>query len=292
MSDATRTSKFGPMNPLRSSRILLLTSTLLLSSCGTVGDAFGSLMVSDADEVKIGQQFDAQLRANHAEYPLYDLGSANHQKVKRYVDSVVQNILAQVPASERPAYYGNFQVTLIDAPVVNAFAVPGGFVYVYTGIIDSLRNEAEFAAVLGHEMTHVIHHHYRTLLAEQYGIQYVVNAVGGDSSALASIATNLLSLKLTRDHEADADRNGTILSAAAGYNPLGIADFFRRMPDAGWEVLSDHPSNQARVDSVTAQVRASADLARKAWSDYPANTVENAQNQFQSRFYAIRGILH
>lgn len=270
---------------------LLLSTAAFLSSCGTAGDTIGALFVSDADEVKIGQQFDADLRAHPSEYPLYNTNSANHQRVKAYVDSVVRNILAQVPASERPAYYGNFQVTLIDKNVVNAFAVPGGFVYVYTGIIDSLKNESELAAILGHEMTHVIHHHYRTLLAEQFGIDFILRGVGGDSSALSSVAKGLLTLKLTRDHEADADQNGTILAGAAQYNPLGVADFFARMPEGSLEILSDHPSNQSRVEAVTAQVKASQSLSALAWSDQ-AKTIVRTDNQYQSRFLSIRAIVH
>jgi beta-barrel assembly-enhancing protease len=267
---------------------LLILSGLGLASCGSAGDTVGSLLVTDADEVEIGQQFDTQLQADRKSYPVYDLGTPAHRKVKAYVDSVVRNILSQVPASERPAYFDNFKVTLVDTNIVNAFAVPGGFVYVYTGILDTLRNEAELGAVLGHEMTHVIHHHYRSLLVEQYGIQAIVGAAGGDSSTLAHIATSLLSLKLSRDHEADADKNGTTLAGAAGYNPLGVADFFGRMPDGNFELVSDHPSNSSRVATITAQVKASSVLSTLAYS----NGVVREDDRFQSRYQTIKALVH
>jgi len=263
-----------------------------LASCGALGDTTGSLFVTDQDEYSIGQQFDANLRADRATYPEYDLSKKSHQKVKDYVDGVVRKILDQVPVGERPAYFDQFKVTIVDAPVINAFAVPGGFVYVYTGILDTLRNEAELAAILGHEMTHVIHHHYRTLLAEQYGIQAIVNAVGGDSSGLARIATGLLALKLSRDHETDSDKNGTLLSGKAGCNPLGVADFFKRMPEGTLEVLSDHPSNASRVEAVTQQVKASSELAALAWTDPPTNSVVRQDVRYQERYQAIKALVH
>lgn len=263
-----------------------------LGSCGSLGDTTGALLVSDQDEYAIGQQFDVNLRADAKQYPLYDLSTRSHQQVKDYVDGVVKKILDQVPANERPAYFNRFKVTIIDAPVINAFAVPGGFVYVYTGILDTLRNEAELAAILGHEMTHVIHHHYRVLLAEQYGVQAIVNAVGGDSSGLARIATGLLALKLSRDHETDSDKNGTLLSGKAGYNPLGVADFFKRMPEGTLEVLSDHPSNTSRVEAVTQQVKASTELAALAWTDPPTNSVVRQDVRYQDRYQAIKAVVH
>ena len=118
-----------------------------LASCGSLGETTGSLLVTDQDEYVIGQQFDANLRADAAKYPLYNLSARSHQTVKDYVDGVMKKVLDQVPSSERPSYFDKFKVTIIDAPEINAFAVPGGGVYVYTGILDTLRNEAELAAI-------------------------------------------------------------------------------------------------------------------------------------------------
>lgn len=263
-----------------------------LASCGTLGDTTGSLLVSDQDEYVIGQQFDANLRADATKYPLYNLSARSHQTVKDYVDGVMKKVLDQVPTSERPSYFDKFKVTIIDAPEINAFAVPGGGVYVYTGILDTLRNEAELAAILAHEITHVVHHHYRVLLAQQYGVQAIVNAVGGDSSGLSRIATGLLALKFSRVHETDSDKNGTLLSGKAGYNPLGVADFFKRMPEGTLEVLSDHPSNSARVDAVTQQVKASTELAALAWTDPPTNSVVRQDVRFQERYLAMKALIH
>jgi len=263
-----------------------------LAGCGSLGETTGSLLVSDQDEYAIGQQFDVNLRAEPAKYLLYNLSVRSHQTVKDYVDGVMKKVLDQVPATERPAYFDKFKVTIIDAPEINAFAVPGGGVYVYTGILDTLRNEAELAAILAHEITHVVHHHYRVLLAQQYGVQAIVSAVGGDSSGLSRIATGLLALKFSRDHETDSDRNGTLLSGKAGYNPLGVADFFKRMPEGTLEVLSDHPSNASRVEAVTQQVKASTELAALAWTDPPTNSVVRQDVRYQDRYAAIKAVVH
>ncbi|MEN9355134.1 MAG: hypothetical protein RL318_2459, partial [Fibrobacterota bacterium] len=184
---------------------------------------------------------------------------------------------AAIPASEMPGY--SFQkVQLIDRPdVVNAFAVPGGYVYVFTGTLKAMENESELAAVLGHEITHVTHHHYRDQLAKQYGLQTLVSMLEGDSSSVSQIAQSLLNLKHSRDDEFDADKGATSLAGDAGWNPLGVANFFARMGGSGIDWLLTHPDSKDRVDAVTAQVKESAVLSALAWSD-AAKSVARSDN--------------
>ena len=239
-------------------RLLSLTTLALVSLTLLHCSSVSSLFVSDADEERLGAQFDAQLRADPKKYPLYNTSTANGAAVRAYVQAVFDKVASQVPADEKPAYSFKSVQIIADPATVNAFAVPGGYVYVYTGILLNVQNESELAAVLGHELTHVVHHHYRTQLAEQYGMQVLADMLGGDSSQVSQIAQSLLSLKFSRDDESDADQNGTVLVGRAGYNPMGIATFFQRMPSVGIDVLSDHPDSPTRVAAVTSQVNSTA----------------------------------
>jgi beta-barrel assembly-enhancing protease len=232
----------------------LMVMSMSLSQC-SCSDVVGSMFVSEADEVRLGAQFDADLRANSAEYPLYD-----GAELTTYVQGVFDKVAAQIPASEKPGYPLQ-KVQLIDKPdVVNAFAVPGGYIYVYTGILKSMENESELAAVLGHEITHVTHHHYRNQLAKQYGVQTLVTMLGGSASSVSQVAQGLMALKFSRDDEYDADKTATLMVGAAGWNPLGVASFFSRMSSSGIDWLSTHPASSERVSEVNKLVASNSTL--------------------------------
>lgn len=258
------------------SRIVFLFSMLVLSmslSQCSCSDVVGSLFVSEADEQRLGLQFDNDLKNSPSKYPV-----SNNGEMRAYVQKVFDDIKAAVPKDEMPSY-GFQPVKLIDDPnTANAFAVPGGYVYVYTGILKSMEDEAELAAVLGHEITHVTHHHYRNQLAKQYGVQTLVTLLGGDSTMVSSVAQGLLSLKFSRDDEFDADKGGTLLAGTAGWNARGVATFFERMPTTGMpEVFSTHPDAGDRVVAIFKYIRSVPSLAALTWSD-DANSVYRTTN--------------
>lgn len=250
----------------------MLVMSMSLSQC-SCSDVVGSMFVSEADEQRLGAQFDKDLRNNPSKYPL-----SKDAAMKAYVQKVFDDIKAQVPKDEMPGY-GFKAVELIDDPkTANAFAVPGGYVYVYTGILKAMDDEAELAAVIGHEITHVTHHHYRNQLAKQYGVQTLVTLLGGDSTMVSSVAQGLLSLKFSRDDEYDADKGGTLLAGNAGWNARGVATFFERMPTTGMpEVLSTHPDSEDRVVAIYKYIRSVPSLAAQTWTD-DANTVFRTTN--------------
>jgi predicted Zn-dependent protease len=239
-------------------------------------------LISESDEATLGAEFDKQLRTDPAaqkEYPLYVANTPEKQAFEAYVIGLAQSTLAAVPKGQKPSY--PFKFTLIDAPVQNAFAVPGGYVYIYTGIIKTMRDESELAGVLGHEIAHVTRHHYREAMVRQTGLQLLVQAVsGGDAGRIRKVVAQsfgaLAGLKVSRDNEADADTYGTRYLAATGRNPLGIAKYFGRMQGAGIEWLSTHPEPRNRVGDVKAQVRAS--------SAFTALAADSATTNYRSRF--------
>jgi predicted Zn-dependent protease len=143
---------------------------------------------------------------------------------------------------------------------MNAFAVPGGRLYFYTGLIKYLDDAASFAGVLGHEMAHVDLRHSTKTMTDLYGFSFLVSLLLGDNSSELSqiagdLATGAAGLKFSRDHEYDADRYSMYYLSETKYHPKGIASFFIKLQEEGqtaatFEFLSTHPSDQNRIDDI------------------------------------------
>jgi predicted Zn-dependent protease len=270
-----------------------LASALLLTRCDC--DFFGTtgaLFISESDELDLGAEFDRQLRDSaQAEYPLYIPSTAAEIAFVAYVDSLCRQVLNTIPENGKPGYAVNpgFKFTLIDKDVQNAFAVPGGYVYLYTGIIKSMQDESELVGVIGHEIAHVTRHHYRDALAKQAGLSLLVQAlVGNDAGKLTQLVAQsfatLAALSISRSNESEADTYGTRYEGAVCRNPMGIAKFFQRMENQGITILSTHPKAENRVEEVTKQVN--ADPVLRALSLDSAAT--NFRTRFEQRTAVIR----
>ncbi len=271
-----------------------LTASLsigMLTHCAGFFNQEGEMLVSDADEAKLGAQFNNTLTTNDTakrEMPIYAPKNGAQTNAQNYVLGLCKEIIAAIPPQEKPSY--PFSCTLIDKDVENAFAVPGGYVYVYTGLIKKLKDESELSGVLGHEITHVTHHHYRRQLAKNttlgLALDVALGAAGaGQGGQLAAGALfQLAGLKFTRSDEAEADQGGTVITARMGRNPMGIAKYFQRAKSAGTpEWLSDHPGNKNRVQAVTKTVNGNAQFRRLA-SD---SSVTNYASRFQSQINGL-----
>ena len=257
---------------------------LALCSCDFFG-ATGALLISENDEMRLGRQFDSTLvytDSGKAEFPIYTPRSPDSEKVRTYVVDLAKEIVQGIPKEERPGY--GFKFTLIDKDVINAFAVPGGYVYIYTGILKNMKDESELACVLGHEIAHVTQHHYRDAMAKETGLSLLVQVLlGNDAGQLGQLVGqtlySLAGLKVSRGNESDADFFGTRYAGAIKRNPLGVAKFFGRMPEQGlasW--VSTHPAPEDRVQSVENEVAASSTLkslaADSAITNYPSRFLE------------------
>ncbi len=258
--------------------------TMLMHCAGFFGDA-GKLLVSDADEVKLGAEFNKTLTTNDTakqEMPIYVPHSQVQTDAQNYVLGLCRDIVAAIPANEKPAY--PFTCTLIDKNVENAFAVPGGYVYIYTGILKKMQDESELAGVLGHEITHVSHHHYRRQLAKSttlslalQGVLVATNA-GQAPQIAAGTFFQLAALKFSRSDESEADQGGTLITGRLGRNPMGIAKYFTRAKSQGVpEWLSDHPGNGNRVKAVAKLVAANPQFRQLAAD----SVTTNYQNRYQ-----------
>jgi predicted Zn-dependent protease len=230
-------------------RFLTVAFCVCVAGCATnpvTGNREISLM-SEAEEIAYGRQADVEIRR--------EMGVYDDPKVQRYVSDIGLR-LAQL--SHRPNLPWTF--TVVDHPAINAFALPGGYIYLTRGILPYLDNEAELAGVLGHEIAHVTARHAAQQITRSGlgGIGLTVLSIfvpatrpfGDVTSAALSVAF----LKYGRDDERESDRLGMEYAARGGWNPAGVPNFLatlaridemsaRGIPN--W--LSTHPEPAARV---------------------------------------------
>lgn len=256
--------------------IVLALSTLLVS-CGDISSFF----ISADDERKMGDSFHANLGSmlSNEENPaeVFRPVTAGDSALVRYFDSLAWHTADQIDDSDMEHLYPTginsrrqfFRFTLIRSNTVNAFAVPGGYVYLYTGILREFQNEAELVGVIAHELGHIVMHHSRELMLKNIGASTLSSLLLGDGNLgafLTQAGTGLWLLSNSRENEFEADSLGVLYAARAGIKPNGIETFFMRgyeIDDNGnckestlgeWgEVLSTHPASCDRALYARAQ---------------------------------------
>ena len=230
-------------------------------SAGSASSSFN--LFTPEQDVEIGRQSAAE-----AEKQLPMLGDS---AADRYVDGIVQTLAAQAPGAKYP-----YRAKAVNDPSINAFALPGGPLYVNRGLIEAARSEDELAGVMAHEVAHVALRHGTHQASKAYLAQAGLGILGGllgqDSAntaqvinVIGGVGLNVLFLKYSRDAESEADATGAQIMARAGYDPVAMADFFellRQKEGSSGSVatfFSDHPApadREARIRQLAATSRA------------------------------------
>lgn len=211
------------------------------------------VLISQKNEAVIGKNTDEQMRHTYR--------ISTDQKLNQRINAIGQKLAA---SSRRNNLSYNF--TVLDNEIVNAFAAPGGYIYITTGMLNRLKNNDDIAGVLGHEIGHVIHQHalkalQRRMIA-QFGLQLVAAKLG-DAGAISmalmlkasEVSASLLLLKNSRVNELQADNEGVNIMYLAGYSPWAMADIQTMLlklsngknPPA---IISTHPPSQERIDAI------------------------------------------
>jgi predicted Zn-dependent protease len=236
----------------------LILALAVAAGCATnpvTGKRELSLM-SEAQEIQIGQQQDVEVRR--------EMGVYNDRALQEYVSTLGMK-LAQV--SERPNLPWHF--TVVDVPAINAFALPGGYIYITRGILPFLDDEAQLAGVLGHEIGHVTARHAAQQYSRATGAQLglILGSIFVPQTRpfaqLGESGLGLLFLKYGRDDEEQADTLGVKYASSAGWDPAGVPQMLTtlaRIEEASdnkgvpnW--LSTHPAPVDRVQKVQAAVQ-------------------------------------
>ena len=241
--------------------LIMLVAFGWLASCSEDGGSGGALFISIPQQKQLGMQFDSTIVASPQEFPI--LSVDDYPEANAYL----QNIFARILASEEVKHRNDFDWTirLIDNDTtLNAFATPGGYVYVYTGLIKYLDQEDDLAGVLGHEIAHADEEHSARNMERQYGVSVLLSILlGEDSGQLSQIVTNgatgLLSLNYGRGLETEADKRSVAYLASTDYNCAGARSFFEKLSASGQartpEFLSTHPNPVNRVENITQQAQ-------------------------------------
>ncbi len=226
---------------------------------------WGLNIFSDTDEVNLGMQLDQEIRKNPKEYPIY----SGDPSVKNYIINNIFNQILNSPEVKKRNVY-KYQLELIqDDNTLNAFATPGGYIYVYTGILKYLDSEAALAGVLAHEIAHAERRHATQNLTSYYGISMLMSLVLGESPGeLAQIAANLLTgltfLANSRAFEDEADDYSIRYLMSTRFYPGGVKFFFEKMrddklidsqPSKIKTFLSTHPDPIDRINTAEARLR-------------------------------------
>ena len=236
--------------------VTLAVGAMALGGCkgGRVGN-----MYSQSDEIKMGQQFSRE----------YASDKKNRFVTRGPQYDQLQRVASRIFPLARQDWDVPYSIQLVDSGEVNAFAVPGGPIYFYRGLMDLASSDDEVAAVLGHESTHIVKRHSAAQMSDSQGKSVIAQILLGvgrtskDQQQIAGLFLGLQSLKFSRSDESQADEYGFRYLTQAGYNPDAMATFFEKMGKktggGGPEFLRSHPVTSKRVEAA----RARADAYKK-----------------------------
>jgi predicted Zn-dependent protease len=235
---------------------------LILESVIYVGCSTGINIYDKSQDVQLGKQMQAQIAADSKDYPVL-----NNPKLTQYLQGIENTIVSSPNVTNKDFIY---HITIInDDKTVNAFTIPGGSIYVYTGLLKFIDNEATLAGVLAHETTHADHRHSTRQMTQQAGLQQLTAiALGNNNGALTNIVTNLgtnlTMLRFSRDDENEADKGSfDDLSNLQGqpWYPGALRFFMTKTLASGQEnntaltqLFLTHPPSQDRLNLINSYI--------------------------------------
>ena len=238
----------------------LLTICCMAAGCETnpaTGDS-QFIAVSSEELTKMGEEAKPEMIKEYG-------GEVRSPELRRYIEQVGNRLARHVEGEYKNT---RWEFITLDSDVINAFALPGGKVFMSRGLLQELKNEAGVAGVLGHEIGHVTGKHIDERISQSMvveGLASVGGAVAG-SEGLAQIIPTVIGgvgqgylLKFGRDQESQADELGLKYMTRAGYDPMGMADVMKVLIAASegneqWEILSTHPNPKNRLEAIMQQI--------------------------------------
>ncbi len=233
----------------------LTLAASLTTGCATervrAEKAAAELLISDEQEDQIGLQVKQELeQKQHIQY-------VQDPAIVDYVNRIATPLLQEASRDRKGV---KWKVSVINDPkTVNAFATPGGYLYVYTGLLLAADNEAQVAGVLAHEAGHVVGRHSARAMVNAFGLQAITQlALGKNPGAAAQVAAQLVGggamLAHSRSEETEADEYGARYAAGVNYDPRALITFFEKLQKMQGSTpgvlkwLSDHPTNAERIN--------------------------------------------
>lgn len=276
---------------------VFISAIIAYNGCGT-----GINLFSQSDEVKLGQEVSGEISNNPKDYPIFK----GDPSIKKYINErIFRHILTSPKITSRNIY--KYDLEIIDDPkVFNAFAMPGGYIYVYTGLLKYLDSEAALAGVIGHEIAHAERRHGTTRMTTSYGVGFLFSLVlGNNPSQATQIASNLFVglafLANSRSDENEADEFSFNFLNDTRYYPGGVKFFFEHMkadslvktnPGEIEKFLSTHPDPIDRIASTDERLKAVGlpilhynSTGKDIYADLYKNNVKNKLE----KYYKVKG---
>jgi len=234
--------------------ILVLLFLTIFYGCKDEAGGGGLNFFSIEDDISFGAQVAAEIESDPETYPILD--SASYPEAYGYLYAIRDSILSSGNVVHQDDFQWRLRI-IEDDSTLNAFCTPGGYIYVYTGIIKFLDAEYEFAGVMGHEIAHADERHSTAALTQQYGLDVLFNILlGEDNAALSQVAQGLVGLQYSRGNETESDIRSVEYLYPTAYDARGAAKFFEKISESGGtsgpQFLSTHPNPDNRVEAINA----------------------------------------
>ena len=202
------------------------------------------MLVSESQDLEIGLKYSPEIEKQLG-------GKINDAGLQAYIDNVGQKIAA---ICHRPEW--EFHFAAVDDESVNAFALPGGYVYITKGLLRNLQTEAQLAAILGHETIHIVARDTANMMSNQIGMNLLLSAVTSEETSetvmtVANLTKQIIALRYSRKDEYEADLGGLDYMVQAGYDPHGMVETMQMLQEQQKvrpiEFLTTHPSPENRL---------------------------------------------
>ena len=229
--------------------LLLLPVMLVAFGCATnpISGKSQLMLFSEEQDIELGKSYAPEVEKEMG-------GKIQNLTLQNYIDGVGQKV-ARV--SHKP--YFDFHYTALEDEMVNAFALPGGYIFITRGMLEKLDNEAQLASVLAHETTHVVARHSSAQISREIGIEVALSVASSKTSGgamqVAGIARQMIGLSYSRSQEKEADLGGLDYMVKAGYDPQAMVQTMQMLEaedkNGQIEFLSTHPSPENRVQYIS-----------------------------------------
>src|SRR5215831_14568665 len=256
----------------------------IIAACAFFLTAASTLRADNRTKLKPGfnlfsTQQDIEMGRKSAQQAERQLQILNDRDDATYINTLGQNLAMHAPTNEKYS----FQFKIVNDTAINAFALPGGFIYVNRGAIEAADNESQIAGVIAHEIGHVVLRHGTHQISRAYVAQAPLAVLGGvlGAGSMGSIlgqlgvgfGLNSLFLKYSRDAESQADLMGTQILHDSGYDPKAMVNFFEKLQAQSKEktsqFFSDHPVPENRISNVQKEIQKLGGAPANALTDSP-----------------------
>lgn len=234
-------------------QIVFFVSLALLSitsGCGNANKGTGFNLFTIEQDRELGIQVSQEIEGNPQEYPILD--SSGYPQAYKYLYDIRNSILNSGNVIHKDDFVWRLKIIHNDE-VKNAFCTPGGYIYVYTGLMKYLDSEEQLAGVLAHEVGHADYRHSTRQMTKIYGVQFLLDVIAGDRQAIKQVTAGLIGLQFSRSHETEADKASVHYLCPTEYDAAGGAKFFEKIQADGGgsvpEFLSTHPNPDDRIEN-------------------------------------------